>query len=324
MASFVNYKGLNYDNIGIVPNLGRVNSRSEIKLEGYRIIVAGMSSIIGEEFLKEWAQLPKEIRCSIHIPRDKNSIKHLNMIAEWGLQDWIWVGVGLNTPEIEDVAMKLGYKNILVDIAFGGLPNLEKVYNRLRVKFGDESKIVTGSIATEEQAHYLANIGFNGVRTGVAGGGVCATKYVSGVHIGVVSELINVYEYVNGTDTFILSDSGYKYPGDFAKSFLLGASYCMSGSVFTKCKSAQMHIDGTHEYVGMSNKNKGVRAGETKYDESLVKTVKDNTKSLYDILFEIWGGIRSAISYSGFSTLEESIGNGEFCIFQTPLKEIDY
>ena len=93
------------------------------------IVGAGMSSIIGEEFLKEWAQLPKEIRCSIHIPRDKNSIKHLNMIAEWGLQDWIWVGVGLNTPEIEDVAMKLGYKNILVDIAFGGLPNLEKVYN---------------------------------------------------------------------------------------------------------------------------------------------------------------------------------------------------
>ena len=324
MARIVNYKGLGYEDVGIVPSLSSVNSRSEIPLEGFRIVVAGMTSVICDNFLMEWAKLPKEIRPMIHIPRDSYSKQHLELIADWKLQDWIWVGVGLNTIEIEDVAMKLGYKNILVDIAFGGLPNLEKVYNRLRVKFGDEAKIVTGSIATFEQAHYLTTIGFDGVRTGVAGGGVCATKYVSGVHIGVVSELINVYEYVNGTDTFILSDSGYKYPGDFAKSFLLGASYCMSGSVFTKCKSAQMHIDGTHEYVGMSNKNKGVRAGETKYDESLVKTIEDNTKSLYDILFEIWGGIRSAISYSGFSTLEESIGNGEFCIFQTPLKEIDY
>lgn len=324
MPSFVKYKGLNYDNIGIIASLGKVNSRSQIPLEGYRIIVAGMSSIIGEEFLKEWAKLPKELRCSIHIPRDKNSIKHLELIAKWKLQDWIWVGVGLNTPEIEDKAVELGYKNILVDIAFGGLPNLKIVYNRLRTKFGDEAKIVTGSIMTQEQAAYLQSIGFDGVRTGVAGGGVCATKYVSGVHIGVVSELINIQEYLEGSDTFILSDSGYKYPGDFAKSFLLGASYCMSGSVFTKCKSAQMHIDGTHEYVGMSNKNKGVRAGETKYDESLVKKVEDNNKSLYDILFEIWGGIRSAVSYAGFSTLEEAIGNGEFCVFQTPLKEISF
>lgn len=51
--------------------------------------------------------------------------------------------------------------------------------------------------------------------------------------------------------------------------------YCMFGSVFTKCKSFQMHIDGTDEYVGMSNKNKGVRAGEMcKYDEFLVKTAR--------------------------------------------------
>lgn len=322
MANFVSYKGLNYDNIGIVPSLGRVNSRSEIKLEGYRIIVAGMSSIIGEEFLKEWAQLPKEIRCSIHIPRDKNSIKHLNMIAEWGLQDWIWVGVGLNTPEIEDVAMKLGYKNILVDIAFGGLPNLNLTINRLRIKFGEESTIATGSISTEEQAAYLDRLGINVFRTGVATGQCCSTRYIAGVYVGAVTEIINIYKYKEcREDLYIIADGGFQYPCDVSKAFLLGADFIMSGSLFTKCKSAKMYIDGTNEYFGMSNKEKGVRKGETSYDESFVRH-KDNIKlySLQDLLERIWGGVRSAISYSGYSSVDECIGKGEFIELKDSLK----
>jgi hypothetical protein len=322
MARIVNYKGLGYDDIGIVPSApSKVSSRSEIPLEGYRIIVAGMTSIICEEFLKEWAQLPKELRCSIHIPRDKYSIEHLKLIANWKLQDWIWVGVGLKTPEIENIALELGYKNILIDIAHGGLKDLDKHYNRLKIKFGVDSKIVVGSIATQEQAHYLQQIGFDGVRSGIAGGNVCSTKYISGVHIKVASELMNLHEYLSGSDTFILADSGFKYPGDFAKAFLLGASYCMSGYIFTKCKNARMHIDGTNQYYGMSDKNLGCRAGQTEYSEALKKKIDNsNLKSLYDILMIVWGGVRSAVSYSGFSNLNEAIGEGEFCIFNTPLE----
>lgn len=322
MATIVNYKGLSYDDIGIVPSApSKVLSRSEIPLEGYRIVVAGMTSIICEEFLKEWAQLPKELRCSIHIPRDKYSIEHLKLIAQWKLQDWIWVGVGLKNIEIENIALELGYKNILIDIAHGGLKDLEKHYTRLRTKFGKEAKIITGSIATQEQANYLQQIGFDGVRSGIAGGNVCSTKYISGVHIKVATELMNLHEFLSGSDTFILADSGFKYPGDFAKAFLLGASYCMSGNIFIKCKNARMHLDGTHQYYGMSDKNLGCRAGETKYSEALKKDIDiSHLKSLYDILMIVWGGIRSAVSYSGFANLDEAIGEGEFCVFNTPLE----
>jgi len=110
MAKIVNYEGLNYNNIGIVGSLGKVSSRSEIPLEGFRVICAGMSSIIGIEFLQEWAQIPKELRCSIHIPRDSKWKEHLELIASWKLQDWIWVGVGLNTPDIEDFASEIDKK----------------------------------------------------------------------------------------------------------------------------------------------------------------------------------------------------------------------
>ena len=137
MANIVNYKGLGYNDVSIVPSIGVVSSRTDIPFEGYRLIVAGMSSIIGLEFLKEWMVLPKEIRPLIHLQRDENSIEHLKFLAENNMQEWVIVGIGLDTQDIEKVALDLNYKNILLDIAHGGLPGLDKVYNRLRAKFGE-------------------------------------------------------------------------------------------------------------------------------------------------------------------------------------------
>ena len=91
MVNIVEYSGLGYNDVSIVPSIGKVESRSNIEIEGFRLIVAGMSSIIGEEFIKEWMALPTNIRPLIHIPRDTNSIKHLNLIAKNNLQEWVIV-----------------------------------------------------------------------------------------------------------------------------------------------------------------------------------------------------------------------------------------
>ena len=62
------YKALNYSDVSIVPSIGKVESRSEIPLEGYRIIIAGMSSVLSEALLKEWMELPQDIRPLIPSP----------------------------------------------------------------------------------------------------------------------------------------------------------------------------------------------------------------------------------------------------------------
>lgn len=326
MANIIKYQGLNYNDVSIVPSLGQVTSRTEIGLEGFRIIVAGMSSIIGIEFLKEWMALPQEIRPLIHLQRDKNSIKHLEFLAKNNMQDWVIVGIGLNTPDIEKKALELGYKNILLDIAHGGLPGLDKIYNKLRAEFGEEANLICGCVSTEEQISYLDNMGWDTIRMGVGSGNGCATRYVAGVAIGAFTEILNAHSYFgNESSANIIADGGFYNICDFGKAFLAGAHFCMSGFVFTKCKSAQLHIDGTNEYYGMSSSKKGVRGGQTKYDESLTKKVSDkNLYSLYDLLMKIWGGIRSAISYSGYKNLEEAIGNGEFCVLKTPIQNMDW
>lgn len=321
MVRFYNNEGLSYNDIGIVPSIGVVKSRKEIPIEGYRIIVAGMSSIIGEEFLKEWAALPEQIRPLIHIPRDKDSIRNLKFIVKNKLQEWTIVGIGINTLEIENFAFKNNFTNILLDIAFGGLPQIENVYNRLRMKFGDKASLICGSISTPEQAHYLESMGWNCLRTNVAVGNACATKNVSGIYMGAVTEILNVRSYLGDENsTTLLADGGFKQICDVSKAFLLGADYIMSGYLFTKCKSAQLNVDGSKEYFGMSNPKKGL-GKSSNFDESFERKI-DNKElySLYDLLMKIWSGIRSAVSYSGYSSLSNAIGNGEFIVLKTPLK----
>jgi hypothetical protein len=71
-----------------------------------------------------------------------------------------------------------------------------------------------------------------------------------------------------------------------------------------------MHVDGTGEYVGMSNPVKGV--SNSGFDESFSVKIPPPTKDLHDVIREIWDGLRSAVSYSGYNTLENAIGNGVF------------
>lgn len=326
MVHIVDYQGLGYNDVSGVPSLGKVESRGEIKIEGYRIIVSGMSSIICEEFLKEWMELPQELRPLIHIPRDENAVKNLTFLAENNMQDWILAGIGLNTPEIEGLALKLGYKNILVDVAHGGLPQLGKVYNRLRAKFGEDANLICGCVSTEEQIAYLDNMGWDTIRLGVGTGEVCSTKYTAGVYVGTFTEILNAKSYFGDEPSAnVIADGGFYQVCDFGKALLAGAHFCMSGYVFTKCKNAKLNLDGSGEYYGMSSATKGVRKGQTKYDESFTK--KQSPKqlySLYDLLWKIWGGIRSDISYQGFSSVEDAIGNGEFVILKTPLPKVEW
>lgn len=326
MVNIVNYQGLGYNDVSLVPSIGVVESRTQIPIEGYRIIVAGMSSILCEEFLKEWMALPQEIRPLIHVARDENSIKHLKFIAENKLQDWVLAGIGMNTPEIEDVVLELGYKNILLDIAHGGLPQLPKAYNRLRAKFGEDANLICGSVATEEQIANLDNMGWDTLRLGLGTGNVCSTKYVAGTYIGAFSEILNAKSYFGDEPSAnIIADGGFYQVCDFAKALLAGANFCMSGYVFTKCKNAKLNLDGSHEYFGMSSAEKGVRKGKTQYDESFTKTQHHKELySLYDLLIKIWGGIRSAISYQGYDSVENAIGNGEFVILKTPLPSVEW
>jgi len=311
MAKILDSVSLSYDDVVLVAQPGKVNSRKEIPIEGSRIVVSAMTSIVGPDFIKAVAKLPKELQPTIHIPRDIYARENLQLAKELGLIH-IFVGVGLNTPDIESLAKELSYKEVLLDVANGYLPSVKTKVNQL-VK--DGFKVVVGSVHTTEGAIDLYNSGAITVRSGIGPGSVCITKDSTGYTRGHITEIMDLTIVKNASNFLqVLADGGLRSPSDAAKAFFAGADYIMTGRMFVDAAEARLRVDGTDIYYGMASAlgkqamGKKIEHVEGKLD----KLPRDNVKPLQEILETIWAGLRSAVSYSGYKSLTEAIGNGVF------------
>ena len=131
MAKLLDSKSIYYKDVNLISQPGVVRSRKDVPIEGHRIVVSSMVAIIGEEFIRAVAKLPKELQPTLHIPRTPKAIKWLELCKELGLEH-IFVGVGANTPELEAAAKRLGYQDILIDVAHGDSPLVREAVRRIR------------------------------------------------------------------------------------------------------------------------------------------------------------------------------------------------
>ena len=109
--------------------------------------------------------------------------------------------------------------------------------------------------------------------------------------------------------------------GMFAADFAAGADYVMMGGYFAKAFEAETHVrgDGTY-WGGASHKQQILSTGKVyRHSEGKEVPISDELKPLEALVDELWGGISSAVSYGGYDTLTNFIGNGVFEIKQNSL-----
>jgi len=326
MAKFTNTKSLGYDDVVLIAQPAVIESRKEIPIEGWRIVVSAMTSIVGPHFLEALSKLPQEYQPTVHIPRDIHAEKNLRLARELGLEN-IFVGVGLYTPKLEELAKELGYVNLLLYVANGYLPQVkEKVKNLKKQGF----RVCTGSVHTDVGAKDLIDVGCNIVRSGIGPGSVCITSATAGYTRSPITDILALTTHktwswdekkgeVAPKVYQVLADGGIKNPADTAKAFLAGADYIMSGRLFVDAKEARLRVDGSDVYYGMASAlGKAAMGKKVEHVEGKVqKLPRDNMKPLQDIIFDLWDGLRSAVSYSGHDSLASAIGNGVFEIKQS-------
>jgi len=304
-----------YDDVVLIAQPGVIDSRKDIPIEGHRIVVSAMTSIVGPDFLKAVAELPVDLQPTVHIPRDIYSFDNLKLAKELNLRH-IFVGVGLNTPELVDLAHELGYNTLLLDVANGYLSSVKVKVKKLS-KMG--FKVVVGSVHTSKGANDLLSAGASIIRSGIGPGSVCITKDSTGYTRGQITEILalTTYQipYKNCPKPYeVLADGGLRAPSDAVKAFFAGADYIMAGRMFVDAAESRLRVDGSNIYYGMASAlGKKAMGNEVKNVEGKWDTLPtDNVKPLQEILEIIWDGIRSAVSYSGKKTLSEAIGNGLF------------
>jgi GMP reductase len=321
-------KSIYYDDVNLIAQPTDVKSRKDIPQELSRIMVSPMQSIIGPIF----ANRALELGLSICLHRFDSTIeerlklikdvftnaKELNKSAER-----IWVSIGLKDLENINAILDQGVENIIIDVANGYMYEIMEfasiIYNKSNKQI---KKMMIGNIHSASiLADYQVLSDYFGIpiyfRCGIASGSVCNTKGMTGYNRGQITEIQECADWIeeNNSNLILVADGGIANPACAAKAFGAGADYVMMGGYFAHAKEAQHVIDELYKFWGGASEfqqilSKGVAERHSEGKEKDIHP--DHLESLEKLVSDLWGGISSAVSYSGYKTLTKFIGNGVF------------
>jgi GMP reductase len=235
----------------------------------------------------------------------------------------IWVSVGLKDAEHIQKILELGAQNIVLDVANGYMSEVLDVAAQIYDKPGKQiKKLMLGNIHSDSiLPDYQTFSDYFGIpvyfRCGIAGGSVCNTKGMTGYNRGQITEIKECAGWIeeNNSNLILVADGGIANPACAVKAFGAGAEYVMMGGYFAHAKEAQHVVDELYKFWGGASEfqqilSKGVAERHSEGKEKDIHP--DHLENLDKLVSDLWGGISSAVSYSGYKTLEKFIGNGTF------------
>ena len=239
------------------------------------------------------------------------------------------VGTGDDTEKRVSALVKSGVDVIIVDTAHG---HSQGVLDRVRwVKQNyPQIDVIGGNIATADAAKALVEAGADGVKVGIGPGSICTTRIVAGVGVPQITAISNVADALAGLNIPLIADGGIRYSGDVAKALASGASSVMLGSLFAGTEEAPGEVElyqgrSYKSYRGMGSlgaMSQQQGSSDRYFQEnvdSIEKLVPEGIEgrvpykgSLYAIIHQLLGGIRSSMGYTGNQTILDMHNNTQF------------
>ncbi|MCQ8893219.1 MAG: IMP dehydrogenase [Methanolinea sp.] len=212
-----------------------------------------------------------------------------------------------------------GVDALVVDCAHGH--NLNVVKSVRDIKGSVRADVVAGNIATAAAAEDLMDT-VDGLKVGIGPGSICTTRIVAGVGIPQVTAIAQVADVTRGTGIPLIADGGIRYSGDVAKAIAAGADCVMIGSLFAGTDESPGRVitmKGRRykQYRGMGSlgvMSGGVSSdryfqrkeiGKTKFVPEGVEGVTPYVGSVSDVVYQLIGGLKSAMGYTGSRTIAE-------------------
>ena len=220
---------------------------------------------------------------------------------------------GITTDALERVSklVEAGADAIVLDSAHGHTKGVVNALRAVKAAF-PEVDVVVGNIATAEAAKDLIEAGADALKVGIGPGSICTTRIVAGVGMPQLTAIANVAEVAG--DVPVIADGGLRYSGDIVKALAAGASCVMCGSMFAGTDEAPGEVvDGMKCYRGMGSIDAMQQGSADRYfqkgggklvPEGVVAKVPYKGP-VADILFQLAGGLRSGMGYTGSATIEQ-------------------
>ena len=302
-------QSLTYDDISLIPTqVSRIKSRTEastncsflgLKLN-VPVISSPMDSVTGIEMAKE---LSNSGSLGIINRFDSSLDAVLNAKNGKGIKA---VSIALNTDlkTIEKIAAKKYI--ICIDTANANNKEVLKKTEMIKKKF--DVKVIVGNIAHGGTLDELENAGADAVRVGIGGGSVCTTSIQTGIGIGQVSSLLDIYFSRNEKKLKIkiIADGGIKSPGDVAKAIALGADVVMLGRMLSGTRETPGEVIKYNgqlwkKYRGSASFGVKMRNEFIEGEETMV-AYKGAVKNVIDGISD---GLKSSMSYMNCFNLDD-------------------
>ncbi|MFU8838852.1 MAG: IMP dehydrogenase, partial [Thiohalomonadaceae bacterium] len=238
------------------------------------------------------------------------------------------VGVGAGTDERITALVAAGVDVVVVDTAHGHSQGVLDRVKWVKQHF-PELQVIGGNIATGAAALALVEAGADGVKVGIGPGSICTTRIVAGVGVPQITAIDNVAEALKGTGVPLIADGGIRFSGDMAKAIVAGAYSVMMGSMFAGTEEAPGEVElfqgrSYKSYRGMGSLGAmGASQGSSdRYfqegnepDKLVPEGIEGRVPfkgSLYPVIHQLLGGLRSSMGYTGCMTIEEMRNKPEF------------
>ncbi len=237
------------------------------------------------------------------------------------------VGVTADVLERVEALVGAGVDFVTLDTAHGHSTGVLEAVKRVKKAYPDLD-VVAGNVATAEATLDLIDAGADCVKVGIGPGSICTTRIVAGVGVPQLSAVLECGEAALSRGIPIIADGGIKQTGEIPKALTAGAQSVMIGGLFARVEESPgetILYEGRKfkSYRGMGSLGAMQSGSKDRYfqdaEDDIKKLVPEGIEgrvpysgTLHEVVYQMLGGLRSAMGYCGCHTVEELLSKAQF------------
>ncbi len=241
----------------------------------------------------------------------------------------IGAAVGITEDIIERVTglVEAGVDFVTIDTAHGHSRGVLNTVEKVKVEFADLD-IVAGNVATREATLDLISVGADAVKVGIGPGSICTTRIVAGVGVPQLSAVLECSEAGREKGIPVIADGGIRHTGDIPKALAAGGHSVMIGGLFARVEESPgetILLEGRKykSYRGMGSIGAMEAGSKDRYfqdvEDDIKKLIPEGIEgrvpyggTLHEVVYQMIGGLRSAMGYCGCATIADLYELGQF------------
>ena len=186
-------------------------------------------------------------------------------------------------------------------------------------------QLIAGNIATAEAAKALIDAGADCIKVGIGPGSICTTRVVAGIGVPQITAVYDAACEASKYGIPVIADGGIKYSGDIVKALAAGANVVMIGSMIAGCEESPSDSEiyqgrqfkvyrgmGSLAAMGHGSKDRYFQSDNKKLVPEGVEGRVPYKGALSDTVFQMIGGLRAGMGYTGCGTIEELHAKAKF------------